>query len=353
MSRPFHSLCVACLLALSTAAPALAQDANGSAEGSGSWAESRASDRVHVTLEAAEAATEIGAPTEFVANIEAPAGWQLVGVRPLGNRFVELLADEDRGSEVDRGRWTHAVQLAVFRPGRYEVEGLRAEFIAPDGTRRHGDSAPLAIVVSSTISNETDPAPAPNDPAMAVRTLNRPLIGTALALALIGLGAFIAYLWRKRRQLLEALNAPPPPPRPAHEVALEKLDQLERDSLLEAGGHQEYHTRLSEILREFLGARISAGVLEMTTAEIAVLLADRHREVGSHAESILTILGEMDLVKFARLAPSTTASTRLFDDVRAIVLEMSARERELSQEPPAPPTAAALPPVPPETPRPQ
>ena len=118
------------------------------------------------------------------------------------------------------------------------------------------------------------------------------------ASAVIGLGVLIgliAVFWRRRKVDRGRDGAGRAPPQPAHVVALEALDALERSGFLESGRHLDYHMRLSEILREFVGRRYEINAMEMTTTEIKRAFdrrgLDKNGGVRADIESLLAVDG--------------------------------------------------------------
>ncbi|MCX7610211.1 MAG: hypothetical protein N2043_01310, partial [Ignavibacterium sp.] len=54
---------------------------------------------------------------------------------------------------------------------------------------------------------------------------------------------------------------------PPHIVALTKLDELEKERLWQSGKVKEYHSRITEIIREYFEKRFSFPALELTSSE--------------------------------------------------------------------------------------
>lgn len=128
--------------------------------------------------------------------------------------------------------------------------------------------------------------------------------------------------------------------RPAHEVALEALEALERSGLLERGQVKEYHIAASDILRTYVEARFRVEALEMTTREVLDGLG--RVGVGPHfVEGLRTFLGACDLVKFAKAKPDADASRATTALGVDLVRESAAMAAPHSPEPPSPEPAAA------------
>lgn len=322
------SLCLALLMWLSSAPPAYAQEGSGAPvyDASGRVVEQAA---VYIE-DVAPAEVNLGEPFVVTARIEAPIGWELVSVRPHGNRFVELLEDEVDASATD-GTVRVRATMVVYRTGTYLVEGLAALLVRPDATQVPALSDPFEIRVRSAIVNESDPQPTPSGPPMQVMTRNLlPLqLGAAAAAVLLALSGWLGWTrWQRSR----VPPPPPPPPRPAWEVALERLDGLETSGMLERGDHVDFHLSLSAILRGFVGGFYGFSAVESTTPEIRAELSKRRTQVGEHEAALLPLLSDMDLVKFARYTPPVDQSRALLRATRAVVLDISASERARTDE---------------------
>src|SRR5207248_1436644 len=68
---------------------------------------------------------------------------------------------------------------------------------------------------------------------------------------------------------------PGPPPRPAHEIALERLDRLGAYGFLENADNRPFYFAVSEIIRDYLGGRFGFDSLELTTDELMEELTRR------------------------------------------------------------------------------
>jgi hypothetical protein len=138
-----------------------------------------------------------------------------------------------------------------------------------------------------------------------------------------------------------ASRRPPPPPRPAHEIALERLDRLGAGGFAENADHRPFYFQLSEVIRDYLGARYGFDSLEMTTSE---LVGELKRRAGREL-----VLGEIegwlsgcDLVKFAKISPSAQEARGALELAIRIVESTRPRpEPQVLPGPPPPPPAEA------------
>lgn len=106
------------------------------------------------------------------------------------------------------------------------------------------------------------------------------------------------YFWKKvTEQVSKPVIVLPP-----HEEALMKLDQLDREQLWQKGFVKEYHSRITEIIREYFEKRFGLPALELPTSEQLELLKriQDAKEIYSLTESFLS---NADLVKFAKFVP--------------------------------------------------
>lgn len=114
--------------------------------------------------------------------------------------------------------------------------------------------------------------------------------------------------------------APPPPPRPAHEVALERLDQLESSGLLDRQAYKTFQSDLTNILRAYLEGRFGIRAMESTTEEIIQQMQDWSEEKDWRT-ALQPVLQKADLVKFAKAEFPRSFHEQALATVRAFVRE--------------------------------
>ena len=87
---------------------------------------------------------------------------------------------------------------------------------------------------------------------------------------------------------------------PAHEVALSHLDKIKNEKNWQQGRSKEYHTELTDVLREYIERVFDIKSLEMTSEEILEHLKLLKKERNSAYQGLTQILRLADLVKFAK-----------------------------------------------------
>ena len=199
--------------------------------------------------------------------------------------------------------------------------------VLPGFTVRVGD-ADLAvpartIEVESIAGLETDPA-AHRDIADAVPMPSGKggwtieiILGI---LAVAGVVALIAWWLRRPR--------PTPPPIPADEWALARLDELEARGPMTPAGLHAFYIELTDITRRFIERRFGLAAPERTTPEF-IREAGRHPGIREDQAALLgRLLRAADMVKFAGDRPSIPEATRHLAVVRDFVRDAGSGDPE-------------------------
>ena len=138
-------------------------------------------------------------------------------------------------------------------------------------------------------------------------------LGIALAVLLLLAGAvylLMRYLHKRGKHISDLFK--PAPPLPAHIVAIEALEKLRNEKLWQNNKHKLYYSGLSDILRTYLAGRFEVGAMEMTTDEILEALRDVDIEQ-KQKMSLLSVLRDADLVKFAKAEPEAEENELAYD----------------------------------------
>jgi hypothetical protein len=240
----------------------------------------------------------------------------------------ELIGRKANSAKLSDGKQQHEFELSLLalEPGSATFPGVNLRVVGPNGELGDVRTPAETVSVSSLIANEPNAEPKPETGPVVVMQDDYTLAwigGGILFAALVALATLLTARWLKRRP-----KAPEPaaPPRPAWDVAIEKLLLLEREkaALIAGGRAEEFVEGVSAALREYLGRRYGFDGLESTTAEVLRRLEElRPHKLSLSGVSLL--LEQCDLVKFARVAPDAPLCDDLWNgaigSVRATVPE--------------------------------
>ncbi|KAA3617817.1 MAG: hypothetical protein D8M58_00280 [Calditrichaeota bacterium] len=194
--------------------------------------------------------------------------------------------------------------ISVYDTGQFTIPAFPVAYF-PDTTMNYKiiEASPIDIFVKSVLSGEEAPELKDVKPPIEF-PLDYVFMYSMLAVALlIVLAGWFGYRAWKQKQEKGFLFSPPPKPRPAHEIALEALEELYGSDLLESGQLKIFYIRLTEILRNYLEGRYYISAMEETTDEIIRDLIEHIDE--EKRDELSGILKEADLVKFAKHKPQS------------------------------------------------
>ena len=132
-----------------------------------------------------------------------------------------------------------------------------------------------------------------------------------IAAAILGL-LLIWFLWTKTRNRKTEVVQEEEIIKPAHVIALNKLNGLKEEELWQKGQIKEYQSKLTFAIREYLENRYDIQALESTTDEISRELK-KHDFAGDDEMALKEILQVADLVKFAKATPDVSVHERFLD----------------------------------------
>ncbi|HWN18511.1 MAG TPA: hypothetical protein VNO19_06320 [Gemmatimonadales bacterium] len=225
---------------------------------------------------------------------------QIVGVLPPG---VRILSVEKLSRTPDRIFHGRAV-LAFYRPGKQPIPIFGLPFMrAVKGVQR-------ATLASDSAFVDITPLLPPGNPALKdIRELERRPFSLlpAIAVALLLLAAVPSYYLIRRRRRRPPLILPPEPaadpvaPTP-YQIALDRLDSVERERWPSRGRVAAHYEAVAQTLRQYLEAAENVSACERTTSELLWALPPYLSRAGLR-DRCHDVLSEADLVKFARVRP--------------------------------------------------
>lgn len=125
-----------------------------------------------------------------------------------------------------------------------------------------------------------------------------------LVLVIIALLILIYFIIRKYWLKKPIFEAVPEPILPAHIIALNQLDKIKQEKAWQQGRTKEYHTELTDVLREYTERVFEMKSMEMTSEEILEHLHTLRKQDKSAYLGLKQILQLADLVKFAKWNPN-------------------------------------------------
>ncbi len=221
---------------------------------------------------------------------------------------------EEKGQIIEEVRYT----ISTFDTGKFVIPPLQIGWVQPpDTVVRYLKSEPIEITVASLKPSLAGDIRGLKPQAVLPRDWRRVAMLAGAGVLLLALAGG-AYWYLRRQKEGEGVLARREPPRPAHEVALEKLAQLEAENLPEQGLIKDHFSRLSEILREYLENRYFMPALESTTFEILEHFRS-DGQLGGQLQPLEQVLNLCDLVKFAKYLPAVDETAQAMERSRAFV----------------------------------
>jgi len=237
--------------------------------------------------------------------------------------IVDFLDSRPKLAEQGRIAIERSYKLEPFLSGEYTIPPMTVTFRKSDesDTERHEvQSEPITIKVASLL---------PEDQAkLEIKEIAPPVrlpgrvrwpyyAGFGASAALLALACGV--LWRRRRKRA----APPAPMIPAHERALNALDALLAERLLERGEYKLFYIVVSDILRRFIEERYGLHAPERTTEEFLVELGNTSVLERNQKLTLRDFLKHCDLVKFAEHQPSDIEVEQTFSTCKRFIQEAS------------------------------
>ncbi len=118
---------------------------------------------------------------------------------------------------------------------------------------------------------------------------------------------------------------------PIHVAALAQLANLENEKLWQNGKVKEYHSRITEIIRDYFSKRFELPALELTTSE-SLLQLEQVREARNVVQITGEFLNNADMVKFAKYLPLDSINQEMMKQAREIIQKTIPFEREKPRE---------------------
>lgn len=194
-------------------------------------------------------------------------------------------------------------RITSFDSGYYAIPPFQIKYKESGGQLiQYTETEALLLEVSTlpvNMEEEIKDIKAPIEAPYTFREALPWIIGLILAIA-IGFGV---YYYMKKRKIDEPIfKASAKPKIPPHRIALDAFDNLRHKKVWQSGRIKDYHTELTDIVRDYLNGRFYIHAPEMTTDEIMEAI-DKTASNYQAKEKIRQTLIIADMVKFAKMQP--------------------------------------------------
>jgi hypothetical protein len=262
----------------------------------------------------------VGDPVTITVDARLPSGATLLDRVP---RARDTLPDGLHITRTDTlaardGGWVGTVRVVLFRPDTQVVPPLVVAYRTAGGATDSVVGRAIPIFVRSLLPNG-------NATLRDIKDIDTPLVPWRAMM--VGAGAFVAALAaviaigvaRERRARAAALAAEravrerPPGP---YDVALARLRALETG---DAAGR---YVEAAQVVRQYLEEAHAIPALERTTPELVAAVVG----LNGVAVELGRVLGEADLVKFARVRPDQASAAGFVTRARDVLALLERRD---------------------------
>lgn len=224
----------------------------------------------------------------------------VVGIETVDVPFFDSLAIDAATSEL-----LYRIKVTSFDSGYYYVPGLPL-IIQGNGFNDTIKTTALYLDVHSvpldTLIADIHDIKAPISQPITFKEALPWIVGVLLFIGLAALIVLVAMRKKRNLPILPKLQ----PQEPAHIIALRELKQIREQKLFATNEHKLYHTKLTDVVRQYLERRFGVNAIEQTTSETMVALTGtdlKNKELEQKLQQTLTLA---DLVKFAKYVPSVS-----------------------------------------------
>jgi len=193
------------------------------------------------------------------------------------------------------------MQLTIYKTGEFQIPALSIEVVNRAGEKSTLTSEQAKVSVRSVLTSK-DETLKEIKPQADIAPDYKPFLFLLAALASAAYLIYVLVRWLKRRRK-PGMAAIIQDTRTPEEIAREAIRQLLARKLIEDGKFKAFYLELSEIIKRFLGARLSVPSLERTTREFTRDL--RSTDIAEEQYRLIQdFLENCDLVKFAKYRPT-------------------------------------------------
>ena len=195
------------------------------------------------------------------------------------------------------------LKITSFDSGYYAIPPFRFNYKNPgDQLVQHTETQAILLSVHTVPVDTSKEIRDIKEPIRAPFTFREALPWIIALLLLAGSVYFVMYYLKKRKKAEPVFRMPVKIKLPAHQLALDALEALRNKKLWQSGQVKEYHTELTDIIRDYILNKFTIHAPELTSDEI--LNALNFTATDPEARKKLNqAFAVADLVKFAKMQP--------------------------------------------------
>lgn len=256
--------------------------------------------------------------------------------RPVDSAFdgVRIVSVERLHRLANRDFVGRAV-LAFYRTGPQPVPVFALPFMRAVKGITNG------VIRSDTLSVEVVPVLAAGNPTLRdIRELEPSSVpGLIAAVIILSALAVVVLVVRRRRKPVASIPAvvaepetvPAPSPPEPYQIAVARLNEIEREAWPERGDVARHYEAVADALRDYLEVAEDVPARERTTTELLWSLPP-HLLEGTLRQRYVAVFEEADLVKFARRRPGSAAGTRFLREAHGLLNRWHASRKDAEIE---------------------
>lgn len=235
---------------------------------------------------------------QVVANQDEPVAFPIYGETLIPDiEIIDRTIIDTINLKDGRRQYDQFLTITCFKDSLYVIPGLP---IVSNSETIPSNDLTLNVIQPfemDTTNALTDIKPIQRAPIWWWGIIRWILLG--IVIAGLSVGGYFLYRYIARKQSAET-DKPKEPARPADEVALEKLNKIKEEKKWQAGKIKEYHTELTDVVREYIGSRFDIHSTEKTSDETLREVKPVLREQPELYQRLKQMLSLADLVKFAK-----------------------------------------------------
>lgn len=278
-------------------------------------------DQVTLTL-------EFSCPADINVNFPVFKDTLSKNVEIVQSSKVETSLSDDKKQKIFRQLLT----ITSFDSGYFPIKPIQFKYKQGTDTASHFVETQAMLLTVRNMNVDVQKGIRDIKPPMEARFTFREalpyIMGLIIAIALI---YFLFYYLKKKKKKEPIFRMPSRPKLPPHEIALAALEALRNKKLWQNNKIKEFHTELTEIIRQYIEDRYSIPALEMISDDIIDKINSLNVDNDVRIK-LREMLSLADLVKFAKQNPLPSEHDKSFnnaiDFVKGTIVQLTMNNEE-------------------------